>query len=100
MIDGGYDQGYLSCDCFWGEKPGKLVNELMLRIPDFSGMKILDVGCGEGKNAYALSSLGAEVTAIDCSEPALANGQKIWNDNSIHWIEADVRDFCPKPITL
>ena len=35
---------------------------------DFSTLRILDLGCGEGQNACYLASLGAKMTAIDISE--------------------------------
>ena len=36
----------------------------------------MDMGAGEGKNAIFLAQRGATVTAIECSEPALANFRK------------------------
>lgn len=41
-----------------------LVNELGLR----PGMRVLDVGCGPGRHAYALAALGIEVHGIDISQ--------------------------------
>lgn len=38
---------------------------------DVTGLKILDLGCGEGGYARKLAAQGAEVTAIDCSEMAI-----------------------------
>ncbi|MBL0171843.1 MAG: methyltransferase domain-containing protein [Gemmatimonadaceae bacterium] len=37
-----------------------------------AGMRILDVGCGEGWLARALSAQGAQVTGVDASEPLIA----------------------------
>ncbi len=36
-----------------------------------SGMKVLDLGCGNGKTSEALLDIGAEVTGIDFSQPAV-----------------------------
>lgn len=33
----------------------------------FSGLKVLDTGCGPGKHAIVLSLMGADVTAVDLS---------------------------------
>ncbi|GIR19625.1 MAG: hypothetical protein CM15mP34_1490 [Gammaproteobacteria bacterium] len=40
-------------------------------IEPFTRKKILDVGCGGGILAEALSELGAEVTGIDASEQTI-----------------------------
>lgn len=70
-MDGGYDEGYKRCACFWGNKPGKLVEQYLLKLPEGTGMTALDLGCGEGKNAIALANAGFHVTAVDCSNAAL-----------------------------
>jgi tellurite methyltransferase len=67
---GQYDLEYSKCDCFWGDAPGKYVRMLTSEV---SVGKVLDLGAGEGKNAIYLASLGFDVVAIDCSEPALKN---------------------------
>jgi tellurite methyltransferase len=54
---------------------------------------VLDLGCGEGKNAYALADAGAEVTAVDCSAAALANGKEKLAHNRITWVQANAYDF-------
>lgn len=43
-----------------------------LRASDFRGKKVLDVGCGNGRNAYFFLAEGAHVTAFDYDRRALA----------------------------
>lgn len=93
MVDGGYDDGYRSCGCFWGDEPGSLVSQFFDSVPDVRGMHVLDAGCGEGKNAYAFSSKGAIVTAVDCSEAAISNGKARWANAPIEWRATDVRSL-------
>ena len=38
---------------------------------DVRGLRILDLGCGEGGYARKLAAAGAQVTAVDCSEAAI-----------------------------
>lgn len=38
---------------------------------EVSGLKILDLGCGEGGYSRELAKRGAEVVAVDCSEKAI-----------------------------
>jgi 2-polyprenyl-3-methyl-5-hydroxy-6-metoxy-1,4-benzoquinol methylase len=63
--NGGYDDGYSRCACFWGRSPGSLVQRFIAKVP-CKGLRVIDLGCGEGKNAYALAHAGALVTAVDC----------------------------------
>lgn len=92
ILNGGYDDGYRACHCFWGTKLGSLV-ERFLEDNSIEGKRVLDAGCGEGKNAAALSKLGAKVDAIDCSEAALKNAHIAFGDCGVNWRCGDVRNL-------
>ena len=51
-LDGGYDVGYRAVTGFWGTAPSSLVVRY-LATHDVAGLKVLDAGAGEGKNAAA-----------------------------------------------
>jgi cyclopropane fatty-acyl-phospholipid synthase-like methyltransferase len=92
-MNGGYDQGYLSCPCFWGTTPGKLVSELDKLLDYSSDLSILDIGCGEGKNAVFFARKGVNVKAIDISKAGLSNAYKSWPDyKRVEWLCADIRN--------
>ena len=92
-----YDEGYQRCDCFWGTTPGSYVSLLAKLFPDFRNLRVLDVGCGEGKNAAFLAVNGASVDALDISSLAIRNGRRQWpHVDSIKWILGDV-GFVPLP---
>jgi SAM-dependent methyltransferase len=93
MSVGGYEEGYESCDCFWGMSPGSLIQDFIETRPSLTGMRVLDLGCGEGKNAAAFARSGADVVAVDCSALALANGQKHFADSRIKWQLSDARGY-------
>ena len=58
----------------------------------FAGRKVLDAGCGEGKNAVFLARLGADVDAVDVSIVAIENGRRMWKrEAKVRWIVADIR---------
>lgn len=78
--NGGYDDGYAVCDLFWGRQPGSLVRDLYSN-QECEGLRVLDLGCGEGKNAAFLAERGAFVDAVDCSSLALANARCLWGAN-------------------
>jgi 2-polyprenyl-3-methyl-5-hydroxy-6-metoxy-1,4-benzoquinol methylase len=63
----------------------------VLELPSLAGFKVLDAGCGEGKNTAYLAEKGAVVDAIDVSELAVHNGRVLWgNCSRIQWRVADV----------
>jgi tellurite methyltransferase len=69
-----YQTEYELSPCFWGTSPAKYVRKLAELLSfDLAGLRILDIGAGEGKNAVYLASLGGEVTAVDVSEIALSH---------------------------
>lgn len=91
-MDGGYDDGYKTCPCFWGREPGSLVQRLMKYLPTVTGLSVLDVGCGEGKNSVFLAQHGAVVRALDVSALALSNARQAWLPlENIIWEQADIR---------
>lgn len=93
-MDGGYDEGYRECECFWGTEPGSYVKLLCKYVPSFIGLRVLDAGCGEGKNAVFLADRGGVVEAVEVSELALQNGRRLWNDSGpVKWSCADIRQL-------
>jgi 2-polyprenyl-3-methyl-5-hydroxy-6-metoxy-1,4-benzoquinol methylase len=94
-VNGGYDDGYAACPCFWGTTPGSFVESLVRVAGNLTNLTVLDAGCGEGKNAAYLAKLGCQVRAIDISELALRNARKSWDGLShVSWEAADVRNLC------
>lgn len=90
-MNGGYDDGYRQCPCFWGSEPGSFVRLLCDYIPSFLGLTVLDAGCGEGKNAAFLAAAGAVVDAFDVSALAIENGRRHWVECAgIKWRVGDV----------
>lgn len=89
---GGYDEGYTACPCFWGTNPSSYVRLLESKLGSFTNLKVLDAGCGEGKNATYLANLGAHVLAIDISSAAITNGKATWPERvNLVWQEEDIR---------
>jgi SAM-dependent methyltransferase len=94
-MNGGYEEGYLTCPCFWGTSPGSLVQRLEEEINGgVNDLRILDAGCGEGKNSIHLARRGATVKAFDVSSTAIQNALSAWPDSHlVDWQCADIRDL-------
>jgi 2-polyprenyl-3-methyl-5-hydroxy-6-metoxy-1,4-benzoquinol methylase len=90
--NGGYDDGYEAVTGFWGTMPGSLVREY-LATHDVAGLRVLDVGAGEGKNATAFARAGANVMAVECSATAIQNGQQLFPDAAIAWAHRDALEI-------
>jgi 2-polyprenyl-3-methyl-5-hydroxy-6-metoxy-1,4-benzoquinol methylase len=88
--DGGYDDGYEACPCFWGAEPGSLVKALE-KIVSFDGLSVLDLGCGEGKNALYIGQSGATVVATDCSTSAIKNATSGFSHPNVTYSVGDAR---------
>lgn len=90
LSDGGYEDGYRATNCFWGTSAGSLVRSY-LAANGVQSLRVLDLGCGEGKNANAFAKAGAVVEAVDCSERAIANGRIVFDQRNIEWKLSDAR---------
>ena len=63
--------------------------------PPTTPYKVLDIGCGEGKDAVFLARNGYNVTAFDISEQGLSKARELADHCGvkIDLFKADIRDF-------
>ena len=69
------------------------VNEYYTIFPPKA--RVLDVGCGEGRNAIFLAKQGHTVDAFDLSENGIAKAERIAQAEgvSVHFFPCDLNDF-------
>ena len=90
-----YDKRYKTDGFYWGLTPNSLCYEIMRLKPPIKPYQVLDIGCGEGKDAVFLARNGYDVSAFDISEHGLSKARML-ADNcgvKIGFFKADVRDF-------
>ena len=103
MLNGGYEESYKSCDCFWGKKPANNVQRIPELFDNLSNLKVLDAGCGEGKNSAFIGKLGIEVYSVDISKVAIEKAKNLWKDvKCITWENHDLTklDFHPSTFDI
>ena len=95
VVTGPYDDGYSACDYFWGKKPAAYVQCAARLLRGIDDARVLDLGCGDGKNSSYLASLGMSVLAVDMSRIAIDNARRQWTitGGKIDWKVADMRTF-------
>lgn len=67
----------------------RLVMERMQ--PKFKGLRIIEIGCGTGKNTVLLSELAQSIHAIDFSEGMLAKAREKISRETVNFTVADIR---------
>ncbi len=90
-----YDQRYNKEGYYWGLTPNHLCYEIMRLKPPIKPYKVLDIGCGEGKDAVFLARNGYDVTAFDVAEQGLSKARELAArcGVKVDFFKADVRDF-------
>ena len=63
-----YEKWYEGDEYYWGLEPGDFLDELIRLCPPSEDKKVLDIGCGEGKDAVYMAEKGYDVTAFDLTE--------------------------------
>jgi len=92
-----YENRYNRDGYYWGVIPNRMCFEVMRLKPPTSPLHILDMCCGEGKDAVFFANNGYFVSAFDIAESGLEKGRKLAEANgcNISFFTADVRDFEP-----
>lgn len=90
-----YEKRYDTADYYWGIVPNNLCYEIMKLRPPVRSLKVLDIGCGEGKDAVFLARNGYIVTAFDLSEAGIEKGKRLAEncDTYVNFFKADITDF-------
>lgn len=90
-----YDSRYNTDEYYWGVIPNNLCYEIMRIKPPTKAYKVLDIGCGEGKDAVFLARNGYDVTAFDISDKGISKTRELADrcKVKINLFKADIRDF-------
>lgn len=92
-----YDTRYNTEEYYWGLIPNRICFDLMRLLPPVKPYRVLDIGCGEGKDAVFFAKCGYVVTAFDVSEQGIEKAKKLAEYNKVHvrLFKADIFDYHP-----
>ena len=76
-----YNSRYSKKEFYWGLKPKKIVVDSVQHISQ--NAKILDLGCGEGKDSFFLAKNNFDITAIDLSKEGIRKVQELAKEEKI-----------------
>lgn len=90
-----YDQKYSGKSFYWTTRPSSTCFEVLRRMPPERPLKLLDIGCGEGRNAVFFARNGYEVHAFDLSEKGVEKTKRFADQArvAVHVFRADLNVF-------
>ncbi|WP_206923055.1 class I SAM-dependent methyltransferase [Alicyclobacillus suci] len=73
MAMGTYDEVYSKPEFYWGKEPNELCTYTtdLLANEAKAKAKVIDLGCGEGKDIIHFAKHGFQAIGVDVSEPGL-----------------------------
>ena len=90
-----YEERYRAEGYYWGTLPSSMCYEVMKLCPPVRPLRLLDIACGEGKNAVFFARNGYRVTAFDAVSQALNKAEQLSAQAGvqIHFFQANLLDF-------
>ena len=88
-----YENWYSSDEYYWGTEPASFCDRLIQMKPPVA--KLLDIGCGEGKDAVYFAQHYYDVTAFDLTENGIEKTKRLASERkvNINTFVADINDF-------
>ena len=90
-----YEKQYDDDHYFWGVVPSTMCLKVLELLPPDRPLKLLDIGCGEGKDAVFFARCGYDVGAFDISEAGLEKVKRLADAArvNVHTFRANIWDY-------
>lgn len=90
-----YEERYKTEGYYWGIRPSQMCYEIMKLCPPIKPLRLLDVACGEGKDAVFFARNGYRVTAFDAAKSGLEKARQLADrmQVEVNFFRADMLDF-------
>jgi tellurite methyltransferase len=79
-----YDQKYAQSDFYWGKKPSTFCLKVLELLPVDRPVRLIDIGCGEGRNAVFFARNGYQVTAFDLAASGVDKTRQLAAQAGVH----------------
>lgn len=92
-----YERKYDRSGFYWGLEPNSMCYDVMRLRPPVRPLKVLDIGCGEGKDAVFFARNGYAVTAFDLTSSGLDKARRLADACGVQvgFFQADLLDYRP-----
>lgn len=90
-----YDEAYRGEGYYWGQRPSAMCYRVLELMPPDRPLRLLDIGCGEGRNAVFFARNGYYVTAFDLSPVGVEKTARMADEVGValDLFTADLLDF-------
>lgn len=90
-----YDEKYTSEESYWGNLPSSMARIFFQRHLSGGNPKLLDIGCGEGRDSVFFAQNGYQVTGFDASDVGVKKSIALSHELklSIHFFQADINQY-------
>ena len=80
-----YENAYSSAsEYYWGVNPSRMCLKVISLMPPDKRIKVLDIGCGEGKDAVFFARCGYDVSAFDISDTGIEKTKRLAQSAGVH----------------
>ena len=91
-----YENVYSSTnEYYWGVNPSQMCLEVIKLMPPDRHIKVIDIGCGEGKDAVFLARCGYDVSAFDLSNSGVEKVKRLAEkaNVAVNVFKADILEY-------
>ena len=78
-----YDERYRQPGYYWGRVPSQMCYRILQLLPPDRPLRLLDIGCGEGRNAVFFARNGYQVTAFDVSVTGVEKTRRLASEAGV-----------------
>lgn len=90
-----YEEEYNKEEYFWGVNPSTMCLKVLELMPPTKPLRLLDIGCGEGKDAVFFARCGYTVSAFDISDAGIEKTKRLADKANVYVdvFKANLWDF-------
>ena len=92
-----YEERYRTQELYWGGEPNEMCYDILRLLPPTRPLKVLDIGCGEGKDMLFLARCGYLTTGFDIAASGIAKAKNFAAKAGLNaeFFRADMLSYAP-----